>query len=58
MNRRQFLAGAAATALMAKTPPPQPYGALPTAGQLQWSELEFYNFLHFTVNTFTDNEWG
>ncbi len=58
MNRRQFLAGAAATALMAKTPPPQPYGALPTAGQLQWSELEFYNFLHFTVNTFTDSEWG
>ena len=26
--------------------------------QLRWSELGFYNFLHFTVNTFTDKEWG
>jgi alpha-L-fucosidase len=61
-NRRQFLmtaAAAAAPALSsAKTPPPAPYGALPSERQLRWSELEFYNFLHFTVNTFTDREWG
>jgi len=37
---------------------PTPYGALPSAGQLQWHSIEFSGFLHFTVNTFTDKEWG
>lgn len=40
------------------TPPPAPYGPTPSPAQLAWSELEFYTFLHFTVNTFTDKEWG
>jgi len=40
------------------TPPPLPHGAIPSARQLGWQELEFYGFIHFTVNTFTDKEWG
>lgn len=40
------------------TPPPQPYGPLPSARQLGWHRREFYGFLHFTTNTFTDKEWG
>jgi alpha-L-fucosidase len=45
-------------ALAAPTPAPQPFGPLPTPRQLQWHAMEFYGFLHFTVNTFTDKEWG
>src|SRR5512136_3419252 len=37
---------------------PVPWGPLPTERQLRWHEMEFYGFLHFTVNTFTDKEWG
>ena len=37
---------------------PKPYGALPTPLQVQWQEMEYYGFCHFTVNTFTDKEWG
>ena len=37
---------------------PAPYGPTPSERQLRWHELEFYGFLHFTVNTFTDVEWG
>lgn len=38
--------------------PPEPFGAVPSDRQLEWHELEYYMFVHFTVNTFTDKEWG
>jgi alpha-L-fucosidase len=38
--------------------PPKPFGPLPSERQLAWHQLEYYMFVHFTVNTFTDKEWG
>lgn len=38
--------------------PPAPFGALPSVRQLAWHRLEYYGFVHFTTNTFTDLEWG
>ena len=40
------------------TTPPAPYGALPTERQLLAHERAAFAFVHFTVNTFTDREWG
>jgi len=31
---------------------------VPSARQLAWYETGFYAFVHFTVNTYTDLEWG
>lgn len=31
---------------------------VPSKRQLDWFETEFYGFVHFGVNTFTDKEWG
>jgi len=38
--------------------PPAPYGALPSAAQLQWHEMEMYCLIHYGVDTYTDKEWG
>lgn len=33
-------------------------GPAPTTKQMKWHEMEFYLFMHFGANTFSDLEWG
>ncbi len=54
-----FLSCFAGPALAAESPaPPEPFGTLPSEAHLAWHALEYYGFIHFTLNTFTDREWG
>lgn len=41
-----------------KTAPPTPYGAIPSPQQVAWQQMEYYMFIHFGPNTFTNKEWG
>jgi alpha-L-fucosidase len=51
------LASCVSTGSPASHPPP-PLAPTPSPRQRAWSELEYYAFVHFSMNTFTDLEWG
>lgn len=37
---------------------PAVFGPIPTENQMRWQEMEYYAFIHFSLNTYTDQSWG
>jgi alpha-L-fucosidase len=55
---RQIRQYPAESSLMTVSASLVPYGTLPSPRQIRHHAREFYGFVHFTINTFTDKEWG
>ena len=47
-----------ATTVSAQTVAKTTYGPVPNENQLRWQEMEMYAFIHYSLNTYTDQEWG
>jgi alpha-L-fucosidase len=37
---------------------PAPCGPVPSENQMRWQEMGYYAFIHFSLNTYTNQEWG
>jgi alpha-L-fucosidase len=53
-----MLISALLLAALVAADPPQALNPVPNQLQLGWQDFELTMFIHFTVNTFTDKEWG
>ena len=42
----------------AQTKAPAPFGPVPSENQLRWQQMQYYAFVHFSLNTYTDQSWG
>jgi alpha-L-fucosidase len=65
LSRRSLIATSLAASAVPAIPAlaragaaPKPYGAVPSPRQWRWHGREQYAFVHFSINTFTDKEWG
>ena len=58
-NMRHFITAILlAATLMAGAQQNDYCGPVPNANQLRWQQMEMYAFIHYSLNTYTDQEWG
>jgi alpha-L-fucosidase len=43
---------------IAQVKTPAAFGPVPSQNQLRWQQMEYYAFVHFSLNTYTDQSWG
>ncbi|MCP9768364.1 alpha-L-fucosidase [Lacihabitans sp. LS3-19] len=46
------------TSILGFTQKPIPLLPVPSKNQLVWQKMEYYAFIHYSVNTYTDMAWG
>ena len=37
---------------------PEPLYPIPSDKQMSWQEMEYYAFIHYSLNTYTNQSWG
>ena len=47
-----------ASVMLAAVASAQPCGPLPNGNQRRWQDMEMYAFIHYSLNTYTNQEWG
>lgn len=40
------------------TSAPEPLYPIPSENQMRWQQMEYYAFIHYSLNTYTDQSWG
>ena len=62
MSRKHFLGIILSSVLISsafgQAKAPRPFGPVPNENQMRWQEMEYYAFVHFSLNTYTDQSWG
>ena len=58
MMQRLSILAAAALLLAGCHAAVEPVGPIPTRQQLEWQDMDMYAFIHYSMNTYTDQEWG
>lgn len=53
-----ILAAAFILSSCCRTSGPEPLYPVPSDNQMRWQEMEYYAFIHYSLNTYTDQSWG